>query len=196
MSFTLPKLPWAETALIPKISAETIRYHYGKHHAGYVEKLNQLVRGTSWETKSLVEIIRGAEGSLFNQAAQVWNHTFYWNSLSPSGGGPPFGEIQRRIISDFGSFEQFKKLFSDAAGGHFGSGWAWLYLDLTTNQLKVKNTLNAETPLQSVHNVPVLTCDVWEHAYYIDYRNARLKYIEAWWDLVNWEFANNQLSSL
>lgn len=195
MAFTLPKLPWAEGALAPRLSAETIQFHYGKHHAAYVNKLNELVKGTPWEKKSLVDIIKNSEGTMFNQAAQAWNHTFYWQSLSPTGGGEPRGEIKERINNDFGSFAKFKEQFSAVAGGHFGAGWAWLLLDKQADKLKIHQTHDAGTPLRDNAGIPLLTCDVWEHAYYIDYRNARPKYIEAWWDLVNWDFANDNLKN-
>lgn len=196
MTFLLPKLPWSEKALSHVLSQETIQYHYGKHHAAYVAKLNELVKGTNWEKKSLEEIIRQADGALFNQAAQVWNHTFYWNSLSPTGGREPFGDIATRIEKDFGSFSQFKDLFTNTCLKHFGSGWVWLYEDKACKQLKVMSTSDANTPLRNPMTVPLLTCDVWEHAYYIDYRNARAKYIEGWWDIVNWNFANENLEKI
>ncbi len=192
MAFTLPELPYAKSALAPHISEETLEFHYGKHHAGYLTKLNAAVANdSSLEGKSLEDIMLSASGGLFNNAAQVWNHTFYWNSMSPNGGGAPTGAIADAINAAFGSFEQFKVDFSAAAGGQFGSGWAWLVKDASGN-LKIVTTSNAGNPMTD-GLTPILTCDVWEHAYYIDYRNSRPGYIEAWWHLVNWDFANANL---
>lgn len=188
MAFQLPELPYSKDALAPHISAETLEYHYGKHHAGYVNKLNAAVEGTPMAEKSLEEIIKSAQGGLFNNAAQVWNHTFYWNSLSPNGGGEPTGDLADAITASFGSFADFKEKFSAAAAGQFGSGWAWLVKD-ASGKLSITTTANAETPLTDASLTSLLTCDVWEHAYYVDYRNARPKYIEAFWNLVNWDFA-------
>ena len=187
MTFELPKLPFAMDALAPHISKETLEFHYGKHHQGYLTKLNDAVKGTDDEKKSLEELILSSKGGLFNNAAQVWNHTFYWNSLSPKGGGNPTGAIAKAIDKSFGSFDKFKTEFSTAAAGQFGSGWAWLVKK--GDGVEIVTTSNAGCPLTDDQK-PVLTCDVWEHAYYIDYRNARPKYVEAWWNLVNWEFAN------
>ncbi len=192
MSFTLPDLPYAKNALEPHISAETLDYHYGKHHQAYVDKLNAAVEGTPEADKSLEEIIRGASGGTFNNAAQVWNHTFYWNCLSPNGGGEPDGALADAIKRDFGSFDNFKEKFSDSAVGNFGSGWTWLVQN-EDGSLAIVNTDDADTPLTGSAK-PLLTCDVWEHAYYIDYRNARPKYIEAFWKLVNWEFVSGQMN--
>ncbi|KAL6057865.1 oxidoreductase, acting on superoxide radicals as acceptor [Balamuthia mandrillaris] len=192
MSFTLPELPYSKDALAPHISEETLEFHYGKHHAGYVAKLNGLVKDTPNADKSLEELIRGSQGGLFNNAAQIWNHTFYWNSMSPEGGGEPTGAIAEAIVKNFGDFNSFKKEFSDVAGGHFGSGWAWLVQD-DEGKLKVIGTHDAGNPITD-NLRPILTCDVWEHAYYIDYRNARPNYINAWWNLVNWKFAESNLS--
>ncbi|KAL6080461.1 oxidoreductase, acting on superoxide radicals as acceptor [Balamuthia mandrillaris] len=192
MSFTLPELPYPKDALAPHISEETLEFHYGKHHAGYVAKLNGLVKDTPNADKSLEELIRGSQGGLFNNAAQIWNHTFYWNSMSPEGGGEPTGAIAEAIVKNFGDFNSFKKEFSDVAGGHFGSGWAWLVQD-AEGKLKVIGTHDAGNPITD-NLRPILTCDVWEHAYYIDYRNARPNYINAWWNLVNWKFAESNLS--
>ena len=186
MSFELPALPYPRDALAPRISAETIEYHHGKHHQTYVTNLNKLVEGTPWADKSLVEIVKGAEGGIFNNAAQVWNHTFYWNGLSPAGGGEPGGALGEMIARDFGSFEKFKAAFTTAATTHFGSGWAWLVMD-RGRALTIMSTSNAGCPVRE-GTTPLLTCDVWEHAYYIDYRNARPKYVEAFWSLVNWDF--------
>jgi Fe-Mn family superoxide dismutase len=183
---TLPELPYPKDALEPHISAETLEYHYSKHHASYVEKLNKLIPGTEFETASLEEIILNGSDGIFNNAAQVWNHSFYWNCLSPEGGGEPEATLARAIDAAFGSFATFKERFSKAAGANFGSGWTWLVTNADA-ALEIINTSNAGNPItDGMH--PLLTCDVWEHAYYIDYRNARPEYIEAFWKLVNWEF--------
>jgi Fe-Mn family superoxide dismutase len=187
MTHELPKLPYALDGLAPHLSKETVEFHYGKHHKGYVDKLNQLIAGSGFESASLEDIVRKATGDIFNQAAQAWNHAFYWNSLSPKGGGSPKGALADAIAKSFGSFETFQKQFSEKAAGLFGSGWAWL-VRKPDGGLAVVQTGNAGNPLTSGDR-PLLTCDVWEHAYYIDYRNARAKYVEAWWKLVNWEFA-------
>ncbi|MGH8370598.1 MAG: superoxide dismutase [Gammaproteobacteria bacterium] len=187
MTHVLPELPYAMDALAPHISKETLEFHYGKHHKAYVDKLNSLIPGTEFENAGLEDIVKKAKGVMFNQAAQIWNHTFYWHSLSPKGGSEPSGKLADAIKQSFGSFDAFKKEFSDKAAGQFGSGWAWL-VKKTDGKLAVVQTGNADTPLTG-SDKPLLTCDVWEHAYYIDYRNARPKYIEAWWKLVNWEFA-------
>jgi Fe-Mn family superoxide dismutase len=188
MAFTLPELPYAKDALAPHISAETLEFHHGKHHAAYVTKLNGFVeQDASLAGKSLEDIIHASKGGLFNNAAQVWNHTFYWQSMSPNGGGEPTGAIAAAIGRSFGSFSDFKERFSQVAAGHFASGWAWLVKD--GDNLEIVDTHDAGSPL-TMSKKPILTCDVWEHAYYIDYRNARPKYIEAWWNLVNWEHAN------
>jgi Fe-Mn family superoxide dismutase len=189
MSFELPSLPYEKDALEPHVSSETLEYHHGKHHQGYVNKTNTLTEGTAWEGKPLEEIIRGAEpGGLFNNAAQVWNHTFYWHSMKPGGGGGPQGDLADAIGKAFGGGDGFKKAFVDAAVGRFGSGWAWLVLN-QNKELEIVHTLNADNPLRS-GQIPLLTIDVWEHAYYIDYRNLRKKYAETFVDsLVNWDFA-------
>lgn len=187
MSFSLPELPYEMNALEPHISKETLEFHYGKHHQTYVTNLNNLVPGSEFEGQSLEEIIQNANGGIFNNAAQVWNHTFYWHSLSPNGGNEPSGDLLNAINDAFGSFEEFKNQFSTLAATTFGSGWAWLVKD-KNNALSLVSTSNAATPLTE-GLTPLLTCDVWEHAYYIDYRNARPKYIEAFWNLVNWDFA-------
>lgn len=187
MKHELPKLPFTHNALAPIISAETIEYHYGKHHQAYVDNLNKLIPGTEFEKMNLEEIIKNASGGIINNAAQVWNHTFYWNCLSPEGGGKPSGKLSEAIDSAFNSFEDFKKEFSQTAVTTFGSGWAWLVKN-TDGSLSLEATSNAGTPLTS-GKTALLTCDVWEHAYYIDYRNARPKYVEAFWNLVNWQFA-------
>ena len=193
MTFELPALPYTRDALVPHISAETIDYHYGKHHNTYVEKLNGLVPGTEFEGKSLEDIIKTSSGGIFNNAAQVWNHSFYWECLSPNGGGPATGAVATAIDTAFGSFEAFKKAFSDAAVGNFGSGWIWLVKN-ADGSVAIVNTSNAETPLTDSAVTPLLTVDVWEHAYYIDYRNARPKYLEAFWALVNWDFVNKNFA--
>ncbi len=188
MTFELPALPYAKDALAPHISAETIEYHYGKHHQTYVTNLNNLVPGTEFEGLSLEEIVKKSSGGIFNNAAQVWNHTFYWNGLSPNGGGAPTGALADAINSTFGSFEKFKEEFTKCAVTTFGSGWAWLVKN-ADGSLALVSTSNAGCPL-TAGQTPILTCDVWEHAYYIDFRNLRPKYLEAFWALVNWEFAN------
>ena len=188
MTFELPALPYANDALAPHISAETIEYHYGKHHQTYVTNLNNLVPGTEFEGLSLEEIVKKSSGGVFNNAAQVWNHTFYWHCLSPNGGGEPQGALADAINSTFGSFDQFKEEFSKCAVTTFGSGWAWLVKN-ADGSLALVSTSNAGCPL-TAGQTPVLTCDVWEHAYYIDFRNLRPKYLEAFWALVNWEFAS------
>jgi Fe-Mn family superoxide dismutase len=193
MTFELPALPYAKDALAPHISAETIEYHYGKHHQTYVTNLNNLVPGTEFEGLSLEEIVKKSSGGIFNNAAQVWNHTFYWNSLSPNGGGEPTGALAEAITKAFGSFEKFKEEFSKCAVTTFGSGWAWLVKN-ADGSLALVSTSNAATPL-TTSQTPVLTCDVWEHAYYIDFRNLRPKYLEAFWALVNWDFAAANFSA-
>jgi len=185
----LPELPYAKDALAPHISKETLEYHYGKHHATYVANLNKLIVGTEFADLSLEDIVRKASGPIFNNAAQVWNHTFYWNSLSPQGGGEPSGALADAIVKTFGSFAAFKEKFSNAAVMQFGSGWAWLVKD-ADGKLSISQTSNAATPLRDGGRA-LLTCDVWEHAYYIDYRNARATYVEAFWNLVNWRFASD-----
>ena len=187
MAIELPPLPYAQDALEPHISAETLDFHYGKHHNTYVVKLNGLIDGTPEADKSLEDIIKGASGGVFNNAAQVWNHTFYWNCLSPNGGGEPSGAVADAINSAFGSFDEFKAKFTDSAVNNFGSGWTWLVKN-SDGSLAIVNTSNAATPLTDDGVTPLLTVDVWEHAYYIDYRNARPSYMEAFWALVNWDF--------
>lgn len=192
MAIELPALPYARDALAPHISAETLDYHYGKHHQAYVTNLNNLIKGTENENLDLVAIIKKAQGGIFNNAAQVWNHTFYWNSLSPKGGGDPSGKLADAIVKTFGGVAQFKEEFTKTAVGTFGSGWAWL-VQRADGSLGLVSTSNAATPITGTDR-PLLTCDVWEHAYYIDYRNARPKYVEAFWNLVNWEFATSQMA--
>ena len=187
----LPDLPYPKNALEPHISAETLEYHHDKHHASYVTKLNNLLPGTEFERASIEEIIKKASGGIFNNGAQVWNHTFYWNCMSPEGGGEPAGALAKAIDQGFGGFAAFKKRFSESAAGNFGSGWTWLVKN-QSGGLEVVNTSNAGNPLTDGKQ-PLLTCDVWEHAYYIDYRNARPKYIEAFWNVVNWDFVAQNL---
>ncbi len=191
MAFELPALPYAKNALEPHISEETLEYHYGKHHNTYVVNLNNLIAGTDFENQSLEDIIKNSDGGIFNNAAQVWNHTFYWNCLSPNGGGEPTGALADAINAKFGSFEQFKKDFSDACVTNFGSGWTWLVKN-GSGELEIVKTSNAGCPLTD-GLTPLMTCDVWEHAYYIDYRNARPSYVEAFWNLVNWDFVASNL---
>jgi Fe-Mn family superoxide dismutase len=191
MAFELPPLPYARDALAPHISAETIDFHYGKHHQTYVTNLNNLVAGTPQENHSLEQIIRESSGGLFNNAAQIWNHTFYWNCLSPNGGGDPSGKLADLINQSFGSIDAFRDAFSKNAIGTFGSGWGWL-VQRPDGSLALTSTSNAGTPL-TTDDTALLTCDVWEHAYYIDFRNARPKYLEAFWKLVNWDFAASLL---
>jgi Fe-Mn family superoxide dismutase len=192
MSFELPPLPYAQDALEPLMSARTLSFHYGKHHAGYVKKLNAAIEGTDNATKSLEEIIMSASGGLFNNAAQVWNHTFFWNCLKPNGGGAPTGDLADAINRDFGSFDEFKKQFAAAAGGQFGSGWGWLVLD--GGKLKVVSTGNADLPMKHGQTA-LFTVDVWEHAYYLDYQNARPDFINTILDkLANWDFVAKNLA--
>lgn len=193
MVFELPPLPYAKDALAPHISEETLEYHYGKHHKTYVDKLNGLVPGTEFEGKSLEEIVKTSTGGVFNNAAQVWNHTFYWHCLSPNGGGEPNGAIGEAIASAFGSFEKFKEEFTNSAVNNFGSSWTWL-VKKSDGSLTIVNTSNAGTPLTDASVVPLLTADMWEHAYYIDYRNVRPNYMNAFWNLVNWDFVNKNFA--
>jgi Fe-Mn family superoxide dismutase len=187
MSFELPALPYEKNALEPHISAETLDFHYGKHHQTYVTKLNGMVPGTEFEGKNLEDVIKSSSGGVFNNAAQIWNHTFYWNCLSPNGGGAATGDLGDAITAKWGSYEKFVEDFSDKAVNNFGSSWTWLVKN-TSGELEIVNTSNAGCPITD-NVTPLLTCDLWEHAYYIDYRNARPKYLEAFWNLVNWDFA-------
>ena len=187
MKHELPPLPYEMDALAPHISKETLEYHYGKHHQGYVTKLNNGIAGTEFENMSLEDIVKKATGGVFNNAAQTWNHTFYWNSMSPNGGGKPSGKLAEAIDEAFGSFDKFREEFNGKAGGLFGSGWTWL-VKKGDGKLAIMNGQNAETPLRTGETA-ILTCDVWEHAYYIDYRNAKPKYLDAFWEIVNWDFA-------
>jgi len=193
MAFTLPDLPYAKDALAPHISEETLNFHYGKHHNAYVTNLNKLIEGTDLQGKSLEDIIMGTAGKadkagIFNNAAQVWNHTFYWHSMTPNGGGAPTGALADKIKADFGSVEKFAEEFKNAGATQFGSGWAWLVVD-KSGKLAVRKTLNAENPMTN-GETPLLTMDVWEHAYYLDYQNKRPDYMETFVSkLLNWEFA-------
>jgi len=191
MAHTLPPLPYAMDALAPTISKETLEYHYGKHHQTYVTNLNNLIPGTEFESASLEEIVKKSSGGVFNNAAQIWNHTFYWNSMAPNAGGEPTGKLADAINAKWGSVAAFKEAFNKSAAGNFGSGWTWL-VKKADGSLDIVNTSNAATPLTTT-DVPLLTCDVWEHAYYIDYRNARPKYLESFWTLANWAFAAQNL---
>ncbi len=193
MAFQLPELPYSKDALAPHISAETLEFHYGKHHQAYVDKLNAGVQGTEFAEMSLEDVIRKASGGMFNNAAQTWNHTFYWHCLAPNAGGAPTGALKDAIDKDFGSFDKFKEEFTQAAATNFASGWTWLVKD-SSGKLVIENTDDADTPIKDAAKTPILTIDVWEHAYYIDYRNARPKYIEAFWNLVNWDFANKNFA--
>ncbi len=184
---TLPELPYALDALQPHISKETLEFHYGKHHQTYVTNLNNLIKGTEFENASLEDIVKKSSGGIFNNAAQIWNHTFYWHSLSPKGGGQPSGALAEAINKKWGSFDNFKAEFTKVAVGTFGSGWGWL-VKKPDGSLDLASTSNAATPLTTADK-PLLTCDVWEHAYYIDYRNKRPDYVGAFWNLVNWDFA-------
>ncbi|PFH33626.1 superoxide dismutase [Besnoitia besnoiti] len=196
MAFTLPPLPYAYDALTPHISAETLQFHHDKHHAGYVTKLNGFVEGTAFAGKSLEDVVRSSTGAIFNNAAQAWNHAFYFNSMKPptaAGGGMPTGRLLEEINKEFISVEKFKEEFSKVAAGHFGSGWAWLVWDKQGKKVGIEQTHDAGTPLTEPTKAPLLCCDVWEHAYYIDRRNDRPAYIKAWWEVVNWDFASKNL---
>ena len=192
MAIELLPLPYELNGLAPHISAETLEYHYGKHHRAYVTNLNTLVAGSEFEGMELEEIVRRASGAIFNNAAQAWNHSFYWNSMSPRGGGAPQGLLADLLARDFGSVEAFKEAFAKSAAGQFGSGWTWL-VQRPDGTLAIVNTSNAGTPLTGADR-PLLVADVWEHAYYIDYRNARPAYLQAFWQLVHWEFAADNLA--
>ncbi len=194
MAFELPALPYEKNALEPHISAETLEFHHGKHHNAYVTNLNNLIPGTEFEGKTLEEIIKTSTGGIFNNAAQVWNHTFYWNSLSPNGGGAATGAVGDAINATWGSFEKFQEEFNKMAVGNFGSSWTWL-VKKADGTLAIVNTSNAATPITEAGVTPLLTVDLWEHAYYIDYRNLRPKYLENFWALANWEFANKNFAA-
>lgn len=193
MEHKLPELPYAIDALAPYLSKETLEYHYGKHHQTYITNLNNLIKGTEFENASLEEIVLKSSAGVFNNAAQVWNHTFYWNCLSPNGGGEPSGALAAAINAKFGSFAAFKEEFAKVAIGTFGSGWGWLVKN-ADGSVELMSTSNAGTPMTS-GKTALLTCDVWEHAYYIDYRNLRPKYVEAFWNLVNWDFVAAQYAA-
>ena len=193
MKHELPALPYALDALAPTLSQETLEYHYGKHHQTYVTNLNNLIPGTEFESMSLEDIVMKSSGGVFNNAAQVWNHTFYWNCLSPNGGGAPSGALAAALAAQFGSFEEIKEHFNQAGATNFGSGWTWLVKN-ADGSLEIFNTSNAGTPMTSGKQA-LLTLDVWEHAYYIDYRNARPKYLETVWNIVNWDFVAANFAS-
>lgn len=192
---TLPPLPYEKDALEPLISSETLDYHYGKHHKTYVDKLNVLIENTPFQDMDLVEIIKKSEGPIFNNAAQIWNHTFYWNCLTPEKDTKPSEALLNEITKSFGSFDTFKTQFKDKAMNNFGSGWTWLVAD-KENKLSILNTSNAQLPVSDNTFSPLLTCDVWEHAYYIDTRNNRAQYLENYWTLINWTFVNAQFEAL
>lgn len=187
MEHTLPPLPYATDALQPHISKETLEIHHGKHHNAYVVNLNNLIKGTEFESLGLEDIVRKSSGGVFNNAAQIWNHTFYWSSLKPNGGGEPTGALAEAITKKWGSFAAFKEAFTKSAIGNFGSSWTWL-VKKADGSLDIVNTSNAGTPITGT-DTPLVTCDLWEHAYYVDYRNRRPDYLGAWWNLVNWDFA-------
>lgn len=190
MSFTLPELPYSKEALEPHMSRETLEYHYGKHHKAYVDNANKLVTGTEFESMPLEDVVRKSSGKVFNNVAQIWNHTFFWNCLTPKQ-QPPGKKLADALIKDFGGVDDFKKKFTESAAGNFGAGWTWLVKG-ADGKLEIVNTSNAATPLTE-GKTPLLTCDVWEHAYYIDYRNARPTYLEHFWSLVNWAFVESNL---
>lgn len=189
----LPKLPYKRDALEPHISQRTIDFHYGQHHAGYVKNLNNLIENSRFENMSLEDIIKNSEGSIFNNAAQVWNHTFYWNCMTPDKGGQPQALLLKTIERDFGSFDNFKQMFIKQAATLFGSGWLWLVCD-KEGKLSLLQTSNAETPLINNELRPLLVCDVWEHAYYLDQQNLRLAYLNEFWQLINWKFVEKKLA--
>ncbi|MEI8346463.1 MAG: Fe-Mn family superoxide dismutase [Pseudomonadota bacterium] len=191
MEHKLPPLPYSNDALAPHISPETLEFHYGKHHQTYVTNLNNLIKGTEFENSSLEDIVRKASGGIFNNAAQIYNHTFYWNCLAHKSGGRPTGQALAALEKNFGSFDKFKEDFTKAATTLFGSGWAWL-VKKKDGTLAITQASNAACPL-TTGDTPLLTCDVWEHAYYIDYRNARAKYVENFWNLANWSFVQKNL---
>jgi Fe-Mn family superoxide dismutase len=192
MEHTLPPLPYPMEALQPHMSKETLEFHYGKHHQAYVTNLNNLIKGTEYENMGLEDIIRKSSGGVFNNSAQVWNHTFFWNCLKPQGGGAPTGAVADAINAKWGSFDKFREEFNKAGATNFGSGWTWL-VKKADGSVDIINTSNAGTPLTGADK-PLMTCDVWEHAYYIDYRNARPKFLENFWNLVNWDFVNKNLA--
>jgi len=188
MKFELPKLPYSMSDLKPHVSSETLEFHYGRHHKAYVDKTNAMIEGTKFANATLEQIVQESEGGLFNNAAQAWNHTFYWNCMTPANQTtPPKGGLLESIKRDFGSLEDFKKSFTQTAMNTFGSGWAWLVKEKSSQLLTLVSTSNAENPMRQ-GLVPLLVCDVWEHAYYVDYRNERAKYLEGFWNLINWNF--------
>ena len=191
MAIELPPLPYDRAALEPHMSAETLDFHYGKHHKAYVDNANKMIEGTEFAEMPLVDIIRRSQGALFNNVAQVWNHTFFWNCMKPNGGGEPTGKLLDAINLAFGDFATFKEEFAKTCVGTFGSGWGWL-VQRQDGSLALVSTSNANTPIAG-DDTPLLTCDVWEHAYYIDYRNARPKFVEAFWNLVNWDFVASNM---
>lgn len=191
MAFELPPLPFEKNALEPHISEQTVNYHYGKHHKTYVEKTNKLTEGTSFEGATLEKIIKEADGGIYNNGAQAWNHTFYWNSLHPNGGGKPSGDLLSMIERDFGSFEEFKSQFTNSVTTLFGSGWVWLAIT-NDGKLKIIQESNAGNPLR-YGMTPILTCDVWEHAFYLDRQNRKPEYVDAFWELVNWKAVEKRL---
>ena len=193
MEHTLPPLPYSHDALAPHMSRETLEYHHDKHHNAYVTQLNNLQKGTEFESLALEEIIKKASGPIYNNAAQIWNHTFFWNCMKPAGGGEPKGALAEAINAKWGSFAAFKEAFQKSAVGNFGSGWTWLVKD-ARGSLKIMTTSNANTPVREGH-VALLTCDMWEHAYYIDHRNDRAAYLQSFWPLVNWEFVGANLAA-
>jgi Fe-Mn family superoxide dismutase len=190
MAFSLPELPYAKDALVPHMSAETLEYHYGKHHKAYVDNANKLIVGTEFENLSIEEVVLKSTGKIFNNVAQIWNHTFFWNGLTPTSSAPS-KKVLDALIKQFGGLEDFKKIFTETAIATFGSGWAWLVKN-SDGTLAVVSTTGAGNPLTN-GQTPLLTCDVWEHAYYIDYRNARPTYLEHFWALVNWEFVEKNM---
>jgi superoxide dismutase, Fe-Mn family len=192
MAFELPPLPYSKDALMPHMSPETLEFHHGKHHKTYVDNLNKLIPGTEFEKMDLESIIKKSSGGIFNNAAQIWNHTFFWNCMAPKAGGEPTGEIAEAIKKDFGSFQAFKEKFADASVKQFGSGWGWLVKN-KTGKLEILSTSNAANPMTEGHT-PLMTCDVWEHAYYIDYRNRRADFLAAFWNLTNWKFVNENFN--
>jgi len=194
MTVELPKLPYAMDALAPYMSRETLDYHYNKHHRGYVDKLNELIEGSKYAHATLEDIVRSADGAVFNSAAQVWNHNFFWQSMAPHAGNKPVGQLADKLQQSFGSFDKFCTAFAHQALEHFGSGWTWL-VENNDRSLSVISTSNAATPITSDHQRPLLACDTWEHAYYIDYRNERARYLEGFWHVVDWEVVAQRLNS-
>ncbi|KEP65800.1 UNVERIFIED_CONTAM: superoxide dismutase SOD3 [Hammondia hammondi] len=190
--FELPALPYDYNALEPYVSAKTLKFHHDKHHATYVKTLNELIKGTDYENQKLEDIIRNADGPTFNNAAQAWNHTFFWNSMKPNGGGEPTGLVKEQIDRCFSSFSKFKEEFSEKATKHFGSGWAWLVWCNEKRRLEVIDTHDAGNPI-TMKKWPIITCDLWEHGYYLDRQNDRGAYVKSWWNVVNWDFANEKL---